>query len=193
MTEFSRICTARTPHSMGRWKVGAAIVILGGVTTAPVGLAAARADTRQDVVENAMRCSVLEDDRQWLDCFYGSAQPMRAKLGLPSASEAQIRLSGGAVAGGSAQQASAAGALPASSPEHVSAKLTRFMLDSHGLFTVVLSNGEVWRQLSGDTTVAHWNSSKSMQYIVAINPGALGSYNLQVIGQPERYKVERLR
>ena len=27
---------------------------------------------------------------------------------------------------------------------------------TNGLFTVTLVNGEVWRQLNGDTTYAHW-------------------------------------
>ncbi len=38
------------------------------------------------------RCAALTDDRQWLDCYYGAAQPMRAQLGLPPAPASQLRL-----------------------------------------------------------------------------------------------------
>ena len=40
----------------------------------------------------AQRCAGIADDRTWLDCFYGSAQPMRAQLGLPPAPANQQRL-----------------------------------------------------------------------------------------------------
>jgi len=38
------------------------------------------------------RCSVMPDDRTWLDCTYGAQQMMRAKLGLPPAPVYQQRL-----------------------------------------------------------------------------------------------------
>jgi hypothetical protein len=50
------------------------------------------ADARQDVLSAAQRCAGIADDRTWLDCFYGSAQPMRARLGLPPAPLNQQRL-----------------------------------------------------------------------------------------------------
>src|ERR1700760_3615849 len=52
----------------------------------------ALADPREDVVNGLARCAVLTDDRQWLDCYYGAAQPMRAQLGLSPAPQAQIQL-----------------------------------------------------------------------------------------------------
>src|SRR5579863_8698793 len=48
--------------------------------------------TRDEVMSGAARCAGIADNRTWLDCFYGSAQPMRALLGLPPAPSAQIRL-----------------------------------------------------------------------------------------------------
>ena len=50
------------------------------------------ADAREDVVTSLTRCAQLTDDRQWLDCYYGSAQPMRAWLGLSPAPQAQLKL-----------------------------------------------------------------------------------------------------
>jgi hypothetical protein len=50
------------------------------------------ADPRSDVMAGAQRCAGIADNRTWLDCFYGAAQPMRAILGLPPAPVNQQRL-----------------------------------------------------------------------------------------------------
>ena len=48
----------------------------------------ARAEpTRDAVMDAAQRCEGIPDNRVWLDCFYGSAQPMRTALGLAPAPE----------------------------------------------------------------------------------------------------------
>ena len=48
--------------------------------------------TRDAVMEGASRCEGIADNRVWLDCFYGSAQPMRSLLNLSPANPAQVRL-----------------------------------------------------------------------------------------------------
>jgi hypothetical protein len=171
----------------------AIFVLLSGVVIMPA--APAWADTRQDILNNAARCAALSDDRQWLDCYYGSAQPMRSRLGLAPASEAQMRLSGSATQAAPAPVMQGFGAPPPRPPaiDNLSAKLVKYTLDAHGKFTVALDNGQVWRQESGDTAVAHWNRAKSAQYVVVIRSGFLGSYNLAVRGQPETFKVQRLQ
>jgi hypothetical protein len=60
----------------------------------------ALADPREDVVAGLTRCAALADDRQWLDCYYGAAQPMRAALGLAPALQAQVKLAASPPAGG---------------------------------------------------------------------------------------------
>ena len=52
----------------------------------------ALADARVDVVSGLTRCANITDDRQWLECYYGAAQPMRAWLGLPPAPQSQLKL-----------------------------------------------------------------------------------------------------
>ena len=55
-----------------------------------VGLAApAQARPRDEALSGAFRCAVIADSHQWLDCYYGAAQPMRAWLGLSPAPQAQ--------------------------------------------------------------------------------------------------------
>src|ERR1700749_4770995 len=64
--------------------------VISGLFATP---ALAQSDpTRDDVIANVERCSAITDNRVWLNCFYGAAQPMRAQLGLPPAPESQVAL-----------------------------------------------------------------------------------------------------
>jgi hypothetical protein len=54
--------------------------------------APAQARPRDDALTGAFRCVVIADSRQWLDCFYGAAQPVRAALGLSPVPAAQLKL-----------------------------------------------------------------------------------------------------
>lgn len=62
------------------------------VPTALCLAAPAQARPRDDALAGAVRCAVIGDSRQWLDCYYGAAQPMRAALGLAPALAAQVQL-----------------------------------------------------------------------------------------------------
>src|SRR5215475_12754024 len=44
---------------------------------------------RDEVKAGVTRCDGISDDRAWLDCFYGAAQPMRSHLGLSPAPDFQ--------------------------------------------------------------------------------------------------------
>jgi len=58
--------------------------------TLPLGVA--QAGPRDDVKAGSQRCDSISDDRTWLNCYYGAAQPVRAELGLPAAPESQQSL-----------------------------------------------------------------------------------------------------
>jgi hypothetical protein len=68
----------------------------------------AMAGPRDDVLYGVSRCGGIADDRTWLDCVYGAAQPMRAKLGLPPAPASQQALVPPAVPGQAAPSMAAA-------------------------------------------------------------------------------------
>ncbi len=176
--------------------------------------AAGAADLRDDVLANAQRCSAIADYRQWLDCYYGAAQPLRALLGLAPATAEQQRLSAGvrtapgpAAGGASAnrfgmpesdkvppQQFGLARNESAENVDHISARMTAFSLDRNGSFTATLSNGQIWRQLSADTGHVQWEKSPQLVvYNVTIERGMLGSYNFRVQGKPGLYKVVRVQ
>lgn len=60
----------------------------------------AEARPRDDALTGAIRCGVVADSRQWLDCYYGAAQPVRAALGLAPALAAQVQLASAPPPGG---------------------------------------------------------------------------------------------
>lgn len=209
------------------------------------------ARSRDDVLASAYRCAGIGASAQWLDCYYGAAQPVRADLGLAPAPQSQLRLlrdpPSGLVQNQATRDATMAAAarcggdghvwlscyyaatapmrellhLSALSPAVQTAKgrdqaslaaslgapprddwllgsdralevpVAAYRFRRDGVFTVTLANGEVWRQLPGDT--AHLRLKKLAQvYIARIAHGALGSTNLSIVGKPGIYRVERV-
>jgi hypothetical protein len=51
-----------------------------------------QARSRDAVLSGAFGCAPIGNSLQWLDCYYGAAQPARAALGLKSALPAQLAL-----------------------------------------------------------------------------------------------------
>lgn len=73
----------------------------------------------------------------------------------------------------------------------ITAAVTQYWIDSQGYFVVRLDNGQVWGQLDGDDSFAHFN--KSENNTVVISRGILRSYNLQLDGYGQIYKVRRIK
>jgi hypothetical protein len=152
------------------------------------------ARVRDAVLSGALRCYAVADERQWLDCYYGAAQPMRARLGLSAAPQkaAPPAMASAALAPAAPLDRFPQGpAIPRGSSQVVSA-MTAYSFSMVHNFTVTLANGQIWRQLSGDTDYAHWKNPAGT-YVATINHGAFGSFNLQVKGLPGVYKVARIR
>jgi hypothetical protein len=167
------------------------------VTSGPI----ADQSTRDQVLASAMRCDTRAAERQWLDCFYDATNAMRSELGLSVAPLAQgsaaLKLDTNnqvASAGVAASQTqSTFGLAPKSkySTRYVKSELASYQFDRYGIFTVNLANGQVWHQVSGDTTYAHWKAPAAT-YTATITKGALGSYNMRVKDNPGSFKVERV-
>jgi hypothetical protein len=139
---------------------------------------------RDAVMREAARCE--GGDPEWLDCYYGAAQPMRAVLGLPPAPQRGLSPE--------PSQFSPTAALPAGSwflgaRRGVTARLTDYHLDKDGRFTVTLPTGQVWRQTDGDVRHPHW-TRPAQSYVVTISRGVLGTTNLTVKGETGLYKIE---
>jgi hypothetical protein len=172
------------------------------VEAPPIGGNPADVPIRDEVVSAAFRCNALTEERQWLDCYYMAAQSIRARLGLlplPTTSSPQLADSYSANLptrredGGSEQQFGRPLVSPTTSRNFngVVSPVTTYSFDRNGFFTLKLANGQRWRQLTGDTSFAHW-SKPAHTYSVNITHGALGSYNLRVQDGPGVFKVERI-
>ncbi len=177
-----------------------AFVVLGGALLVPPALG----DTRDDVYAAAQRCRILQDDRAWLECIYGAQQPMRARLGLPPATEVQQRLvpsAGSSPALATAPQralpvqqpqpsvhhrASIMQILTGSAPPVAVSVLASVQYDGENAFVATLQNGQVWRQVNGLGARAPLKVGTR----ITITPGAMGSYNLKAGDTSHTYKVE---
>jgi len=74
----------------------------------------------------------------------------------------------------------------------ISSKVLEFAQNAHGKSLFVLDNGQVWRQIDGDTTnVLAPAPGEKMKVTVEI--GVFGSYNLTIIGRGGLIKVNRLK
>jgi hypothetical protein len=151
-------------------------------------------DARDDVMASAGRCGSIADGRQWLGCYYAAAVPVRAALGL------SVPPAGAALAVQAAQpevrrlppaRPGILAALLGQSDFHMAARMASYDFNRSGHFTVTLANGQQWRQVEGDTTVAQWRKPAAA-YLVNITGGALGSYNLAVKGLSGKFKVHRV-
>jgi len=178
------------------------LTALSGFFAAP---ALAQSDpTRDDVLANVERCGGITDNRIWLNCFYGAAQPMRAQLGLPAAPEAQVALAknppvpprpvakkddGGWLGIGSLN--------PFGSSNNDddfrtgTSRLASFSFGKDGVFTATLANGEVWKQSPYDDLRAHWSGQPS-SYIVIVTSDVMGSHTMRVKGD-QNYRVMRVK
>ena len=157
------------------------------LATSPPAGSVTLADTalRDGVIAEAFRCNALGDERQWLNCYYAAAGPARERLGLtPAQSPRAVPVR---------PEASQPFGLPTRQVEagQVASRMKSYAFDGYGIFVVTLENGQVWRQISGDTVLAHWNGPAS-RYAVRITRGALGSFNLQVKNNPGLFKVRRI-
>jgi hypothetical protein len=164
---------------------------------------AAADPVRDEVMSGAARCEGIADNRTWLDCFYGSAQPMRALLGLAPAPPAQVKLvppPGAAYVSPEASRTAPrqeksrgflADVLGSSKPVASNVPMASYKFERGGFFTVVLKNGQTYRQQESDLVFANWNRPASTYLVTIIT--AADNFILKVKDQPGVvYHVRRL-
>ena len=156
--------------------------------------------TRDEVMSGAARCEGLADNRSWLDCFYGSAQPMRSLLGLSPAPASQTKLvppvgasymgpaaasmRPGAVRSAPAEKSRGfvADLLGSSRPIVSEVPMASYRFGRDGKFVVVLANGQTYRQEESDLVLAKWNRDPASYRVTII--GASDKFLLKVKGEP---------
>ena len=191
----------------GVWmrKITLAVVLAGGALAPSVAFA----DAREDVVAGLTRCANLTDDRQWLDCYYGAAQPMRAWLGLSPAPQSQLKLlqtqpqptaipttvSRAATRTGPPPMPKHSGILDMFGGDDVinNQPIKSYEVGNDG-FTITLPDGQVWQQSEDDAVKnpVRWRQPASSMR-VTIRQGAMRSFNLVLNDENQHYKVKRIR
>ena len=170
------------------------MIILGAMLAAA---SPALAGPREDMMAGISRCAGIADDRTFLNCVYGAAQPLRAQLGLPPAPDAQQRLVPQIAMAPAPQlpprtapapQRASRAALPESA---IRERLETFTFDRRGLFIIMLGNGEQWRQDPADTPRADWNGRAS-DYVVRVLKNSSNSAQMSVMGDPNIYRMVRV-
>jgi hypothetical protein len=126
---------------------------------------------------------------------------MRAHLGLSPATPTQISLVPPASAGAASQSTPAAAPRTAArksgwfsglfGSDAPSLRMASYSFDSHGVFTVRLSDGEVLQQAASDVNYAHW-SGPAANYSVTVSVATFGGDTLIVKGDPQTYFVQRI-
>jgi hypothetical protein len=71
-------------------------------------------------------------------------------------------------------------------------RLAAYRLNAQGIFTVTLENGQIWRQVAGDTAFAKF-APPAAHYVATIRKGFFGSYNMTVPGVPGLFRVLPVR
>ena len=183
-----------------------------------LGVSPAIADPRQDTLAGISRCAGLPDDRIFLDCVYGAAQPLRTELGLPPAPGFQTQLV--PPAPGARQCRPWPRLRPASVPSPAAPsklasvpppqkadglfgnlfdngseetlRMASYNFNPRGIFTVTLSSGQVWRQRANDTAFATWGA-KPGDYYATVRAQTTGGYSLSVRADDGLYQVEPVR
>ena len=144
------------------------------------------------------RCSAIADPAARLAC-YDAAQPPPGTTSTPPANRApgparypefssppQAQAPApqpGATSGGNSFGATARGKLVAG--------VVSYSLSPSGRFTIVLDNGQTWKQVDSDDGVAQFRTQG--RNIVAISKGFLWSYDLKLNAASAVYKVTRIK
>ena len=76
--------------------------------------------------------------------------------------------------------------------ESITATLTEYAKNPFGKFIVFLDNGQIWRQLQGDSGEARFNRN-AKDNKVTITRAFLGSYSLLLNDSAKIFKVERIK
>ena len=169
----------------------------------------ALAGPREDVYSASQRCAAITDDRSWLECYYGAAQPMRGQLQLPPAPASQTALIPPPIPGAPVAAAPALAARPAlpqtkgpvtRTLEFLTggdALVSKVAIKSYegggyGSFTVVLANGQEWRQIDSQPRLVKWRNAPQA-HRVTIWKGAMNTFNLGFDDEADRYKVRQIK
>lgn len=184
-------------------------VLLAGV--AILGIGAAQASPARDALTAVTKCTEIAGTAERLQCFDAAATAARNVLSeadRQAAAEAQKEESEGGVL---AWFGFAPEEKPVTKPEdfgmspktqerpgapqeisEISAKVIEYAKNAHGKSLFILDNGQVWKQVDGDTSELYHRESDG-QMSIRIEKAIMGSFSLYVEGKSMKLKVRRIK
>jgi len=179
--------------------------------------AASLAGPREDIVDGMAKCAAIADNSARLACFDALVPQVKAAQAAPpeTAPPADTRAwyDPSRIFGISPSQQTTpeqfgsenltaptppppkpgepAPPAPPQALDSITAKVTDYALNPFGRITVFLDNGQIWRQLDGDTDHAHMHGGGGNT--VEISRGMLGSYDMVINGVGVALKVQRIK
>ena len=160
---------------------------LGGVLSLLFLAGAAHAQTPADRAFS--QCGAIADAGQRLAC-YDAARDQSKATHWPEFGPAQSAPPS-AAARAPAPPPPVAARAPTPAPGKLVSHVAQYSFSPHGQFTVVLDNGEIWRQLDSDDGVAQFRHAGGN--IVQISRGFWGSYDLKLNATNVVFKVTRIK
>ena len=161
-------------------------------------LSEAHADPARDALTDIMKCADIVESAKRLECFDAATTRARSALAAPPPAAKEKSFM---------DYFGFAKSMPVTKPEdfgksapepdpaevtQVSSDVLEFAKTARGKAVFILENGQVWRQIDGDTTDVYAPAPGTRMKVV-IEVGFLNSYNLTVVGRKGLIKVARLK
>ena len=166
-----------------------------------VAVGTARGDDARDALGAFVKCADIADPAKRLECFDAATARGKAALAAPAQVAQPPKEKGLLDWFGFSRSA------PVTKPEDfgkpapepgpnevtkISDGVLEFAKTARGKAIFILENGQVWRQIDGDSTDVRAPAPGSKMR-VTIETGALNSYNLTIDGRQGLIKVNRLK
>ena len=170
-----------------------------------LGLCTAHAASGDPLASAIVNCSAQPDDKAQLACYNSIAAQLKAEAAMPAQESAVPALTPPVAAQPATPSAPPAASAPADFgrdtipfqagasdvPASIQAGVAHVSFNFFHRFTVVLDNGQVWRQAESDTATAPFDTSKHQ--VVTIKSGFLGSFHLTIQDQWGSFAVKRIK
>lgn len=180
------------------------LIALAAAAPLALGVAVAQGD-QNTAADAAIACLDIEDTEARLACLESAAQELKAtRVRRETAEESAAAEAATApvVAAESASEEELFGAEALASTKkavrekdrtaRLTSKVVEFRVNRLGDITAVLENGQVWRQLSGDSTMIRL-PNKDKVFTVTIKRGPLGNYMMKVNEIGRSIRVRRIK